>query len=152
MTTIPTPTTEPAADPRTLALAHYAARGVLERVLARHGLTFPQQVALRAAITAEAPQTPDDLVAEVHGSLKAEPADIRGTVDELLDKGLLVVDGAYLRPTDGGRALMATIGAQTAPVTARVWGGIPEADLAATGRVLAAVTERANAELAAPSA
>ncbi|WP_030208424.1 hypothetical protein [Streptomyces bikiniensis] len=137
------------ADPRTLALAHYAARGVLEHVLARHGATFQQQVALRAAVTAETPQTPDGLVALVRGSLKADPADIRAALDGLLAERLLVADGAHLRPTAAGRALLAAVGAETAPVTARIWGGIPAEDLAATGRVLALVTERANAELAA---
>ncbi|MFE2739040.1 MarR family transcriptional regulator, partial [Streptomyces sp. NPDC059349] len=34
----------------------------------------------------------------------------------------------------------------------RIWGGIPAEDLAAAGRVLALVTERANAELAAMTA
>jgi DNA-binding MarR family transcriptional regulator len=146
--TIPEPTA-PAAGARTLALAHYAARGVLEYVLARHDLTFPQQVTLRAAVTAEAAQTPEDLVAEVHGSLKADPADVRVTVDELLAKGLLVTQGPHIRPTEAGRALMEAVSAETGPVTARVWGGIPAADLAVVGRVLALVTDRANAELAA---
>ncbi|MEU6094179.1 MarR family transcriptional regulator [Streptomyces sp. NPDC047079] len=145
-------TTEPVAGARTLALAHYAARGVLEHVLARHGITFQQQVALRAALTTDAPQTPDDLVTQVQDSLKAAPADIRATVDELLAKQLLVADGAHLRLTDAGRALMAAVGAETAPVSARIWGGIPAADLAVAGRVLTLVTERANAELAALTA
>ena len=145
-------TTEAVADARALALAHYAARGVLERVLARHGITFQQQITLRAAINADAPQTPDDLVTQVQGSLKADPDDIRTTVDELLAKQLLVADGAHLRPTDAGRELTAAVGADTAPVSARVWGGIPADDLAAAGRVFALVTERANAELAALSA
>ncbi|MGW1767739.1 MarR family transcriptional regulator [Streptomyces sp. NPDC002073] len=138
----------PVADARVLGLAHYAARGVLEHVLARHGMTFPQQAALRAAVTADAPQTPDELVARVRGSLKADAADIRATVDELLSQRLLVTDGPHLRPTNAGRELIAAVGAETAPVTARVWGGIPAEDLAAAGRVLALVTERANAELA----
>ncbi|GHA07540.1 hypothetical protein GCM10010372_03540 [Streptomyces tauricus] len=138
----------PAANARDLALAHYAARGVLEHVLARHGATFQQQVALRAAVTSDAPQTADDLVAQVQGSLKADPADIRTTLDELLAMRLLVVDGAHLRPTDAGRALLAAVGAETAPISARIWGGIPAEDLAAAGRVLTHVTERANAELA----
>ncbi|MGW0548317.1 MarR family transcriptional regulator [Streptomyces altiplanensis] len=145
-------TTEPVADARALALAHYAARSVLERVLARHGSTFQQQVALRAAIAADAPQTPGDLVIQVQDSLKADPADIRATLDELLAKQLLVADGAHLRPTDAGRELMAAVGAETAPVSARIWGGIPAEDLAAAGRVLTLVAERANAELAAPAA
>ncbi|MFB7168103.1 MarR family transcriptional regulator [Streptomyces sp. NPDC056242] len=142
-------TTAPVADARALGLAHYAARGVLEHVLARHGSTFQQQVALRAALTADAPQAPDDLVAQVQGSLKADPGDIRSTLDELLAKQLLDTDGAHLRPTDAGRELLAAVGAESTPISARIWGGIPDEDLAAAGRVLALVTERANAELAA---
>jgi hypothetical protein len=145
-------TTAPAADARVLGLAHYAARGVLEHVLARHGVTFQQQIALRAAVTADAPQTPDDLVAQVRDSLKADPVGIRATLDELLAGQLLVADGAHLRPTDAGRELIAAVGADIAPVSARIWGGIPAEDLAAAGRVLALVTERAGAELAALTA
>ncbi|MFF1731415.1 MarR family transcriptional regulator [Streptomyces sp. NPDC058247] len=152
MTNTASGTTAPVANARTLGLAHYAARGVLEHVLARHGATFQQQIALRAAVTADAPQTPDDLVTQVQGSLKADPADIRSTLDELLAKRLLVADGPHLRPTDAGRELLAAIGAETAPLTARVWDGIPAEDLAAAGRVLALVTERANGELAALTA
>jgi hypothetical protein len=60
MTTTATTT----ANARTLALAHYAARGVLEHVLSRHGMTFQQQVILRAAAAVDALAT-DELVAEV---------------------------------------------------------------------------------------
>ncbi|MFB8177661.1 MULTISPECIES: MarR family transcriptional regulator [unclassified Streptomyces] len=152
MTTTASTATAPVADARALALAHYAARSVLEHVLARYGATFQQQVALRAAITTETPQTSDDLITQVQGSLKADPADIRATLDELLAKQLLVADGAHLRPTDAGRELLAATGAETAPISARIWGGIPAEDLTAAGRVLALVTERANAELAALTA
>ncbi|MGW5127058.1 hypothetical protein ACWEQ7_24040 [Streptomyces sp. NPDC004069] len=85
-------------------------------------------------------------------SLKADAASIRATVDELLAGHLLVVDGAHLRPTDAARELLAAVGAETAPLTARVWDGIPAEDLAAASRVLALVTERANTELAALTA
>ncbi|MCX5192782.1 MarR family transcriptional regulator [Streptomyces sp. NBC_00249] len=153
-TTAPTAsaTAAPVADSRALGLAHYAARGLLEHVLARHGITFQGQVALRAAVTAEAPRTPDALVAQVRGALKADPAEVRGTLDGLLAGGLLVADGAHLLPTDAGRELLAAVGAETAPITARVWGGIPPEDLAAAGRVLALVAGRADAELAALTA
>ncbi|MFI1470579.1 MarR family transcriptional regulator [Streptomyces wuyuanensis] len=139
----------PVADARALGLAHYAARGVLEHVLARHGMTFRQQIALRAAVNADAPQTPDDLVAQIRASLKSDPADIRTTLDELLAGRLLVTDGTRLRATDAGRELLTAVGAETAPISARIWGGIPAEDLAAAGRVLTTVTERANTELAA---
>ncbi|MFJ7063966.1 MarR family transcriptional regulator [Streptomyces sp. NPDC101115] len=142
----------PGADSRALGLAHYAARGVLEHVLARHGSTFQQQIALRAAVTAETAQTPDQLVRSVRASLKTDPAEVRAALDELLDRRLLVVDGPHLLPTDAGRELLAAVAAETAPVSARVWGDIPAEDLAAAGRVLALVTARANAELAALTA
>ncbi|WP_405861726.1 MarR family transcriptional regulator [Streptomyces sp. NBC_00090] len=152
MTTAASTTTAPAANARALGLAHYAARGVLEHVLAQHGTTFQQQIALRAATTADAPQTSDDLVNQVRGSLKADPADIRATLDELLAKELLVEDGAHLRPTDAAHELLAAIGADSGPISARIWGGIPEEDLIAAGRVLTLITERADAELAALTA
>ncbi|MEZ3178605.1 MarR family transcriptional regulator [Streptomyces pimonensis] len=144
--------TAPVADTRALGLAHYAARGVLEHFLARHGLTFQQQITLRAAVAADTPWTPDDLVARVRDDLKADPADVRAALGALLERRLLVVDGAHLRPTEAGRELTAAVGAESAPVTARIWGGIPAEDLAAAGRVLALVTERADAELAALTA
>jgi DNA-binding MarR family transcriptional regulator len=150
--TASTATTAPLADARAVGLAHYAARGVLERVLARHGMTFQQQIALRAAVTADTPRTRDDLVTQVRGSLKADPADVHATLDELVGKQLLDEDGPHLRPTDAGRDLIPAVVAETAPMTARIWGGIPVEDLAAAGRVLALVTERADAELAALTA
>ncbi|MER7513384.1 MarR family transcriptional regulator [Streptomyces lavendulae] len=144
--------TAPVADVRLLGLAHYAARGVLEHILARHGLTFTQHSALPAAVTADAPQTPDDLITQIHGSLKTDPAAIHATIDELLAQQLLTADGAWLHPTDAGRELLAEVGADTAPVTARIWGGIPAEDLAVAGRVLALVTGGVNAGLTALTA
>jgi DNA-binding MarR family transcriptional regulator len=145
-------TTAPTADARTLALAHYAARGVLEHVLSRHGMTFQQQITLRAVVTAAAPLTPTELVTHVQGSLKADPADIRATIDALLAKKLIVKEGAYLRPAEVGREVLAAAATDTVPFAARIWGGMPTEDLAAAGRVLALVAERANAELAALTA
>ena len=136
------------ADARSVGLAHYAARGVLEHVLARHGLTFQQQLVLRTAVTADGPLAPSALVAAAHRSLKADLADLRTTVDELVARGLLAHDGAHVHPTHDGRQLLAVTVEETAPYSARIWGGIPDEDLAAAGRVLATVTERANAELA----
>jgi hypothetical protein len=42
-----------------------------------------------------------------------------------------------------------TTSAETAPITARIYAGISTEDLAAAGRVLTLITERADAELAA---
>ncbi|MFI8266276.1 MarR family transcriptional regulator [Streptomyces sp. NPDC085665] len=109
--------TTPVADARAPGLAHYAASGVLEHVLARHGVTFQQQAALRSAAE---PKTPDHLVTQVRDSLKTDPAGIRDTLGELLAERLLVEDGTHLRTTDTGRELLAAIGRQTAPVSHRI--------------------------------
>jgi DNA-binding MarR family transcriptional regulator len=142
----------PVADARALGLAHYAARGVLEHLLARHGVTFQQQIVLRAAVAAEAPRTRDDLVTQVRASLKADPADVRAAVDQLLTGRLLAAEGVHLRPTAAGRDLLAAVAAEAAPFTARIWGDIPAEDLAAAGRVLTLVAQRADAQLAALNA
>lgn len=57
-----------------------------------------------------------------------------------------------MRVTDAGRDFYSRVSAETGEISARIWGGIPAEDLAAAGRVLATVTERADAELAALSA
>ncbi|WP_427165223.1 MarR family transcriptional regulator [Streptomyces sp. C1-1] len=145
-------TTAPVADARALGLAHYAARAALESVLIRHGLTFQQHITLRSVVVAEAPVDRDALVAQVTGSLKVDAAETRGVVEELIGKGLLTAEATRVRAADAGRALYAEVGAETGELSARVWSGIPAEDLAAAGRVLALVTERANAELAAMGA
>ncbi|MFJ9717467.1 MarR family transcriptional regulator [Streptomyces sp. NPDC101213] len=141
--------TAPPVDSRVIGLAHYAARAVLERVLSRHGATFQEQVTLRSVLVADQPLTREGLVALVVASLKADRAEVHATVDQLLAKGLVSADGGTVRATDAGRALHETVNAESGAVSARVYAGIPAGDRAVAGRVLALVTERANAELAA---
>jgi hypothetical protein len=50
--------------------------------------------------------------------------------------------------TATARRLHSQIGATIAGITQRLWGDLPADDLATAGRVLAIITERANAELA----
>jgi DNA-binding MarR family transcriptional regulator len=145
-------TTAPVADARALGLAHYAARAVLESVLDRHGATFQQQITLRLAVVAEEPVEHDALVSQVVGSLKVDSGDARGVIAQLAARGLVTVDGSVVRVTDAGRDFHTRVSAETGEISARIWGGIPAEDLAAAGRVLATVTERADAELAALSA
>ncbi|MFD5594123.1 MarR family transcriptional regulator [Streptomyces griseorubiginosus] len=148
MTTAP-----PLLNPRVIALAHYAARGILEHVLARHGLTFQQSVTLRLAAVAEGPVERQHLVDGVVGSLKIGTAEAQATVEELITAGALAArQPPQVRITDAGRQLYETTSAETAPLSARVYDGIPEEELAVAGRVLSLITERANRELAALTA
>ncbi|MFG1664663.1 MarR family transcriptional regulator [Streptomyces sp. Y7] len=143
-------TTTPLVDPRVIALAHYASRALLENVLDRHGATFQQSVTLRLVAVAEGPVDRDALVAGVVGALKADAAEVRSVVDELIAAGLLAAqEPSAVRITDVGRERFTSTSAATAPLTARIYDGIPQEDLAVAGRVLTLITERADAELAA---
>ncbi|MGW1913429.1 MarR family transcriptional regulator [Streptomyces sp. NPDC002076] len=143
-------TTAPLVDPRTIALAHYAARAVLERVLASYGTTFQQNVTLRLAAVADRPVERAALVDGVTDALKVDAADALETIDELIAAGLLVAaEASRVEISESGRELYARTSAETAPVSARIYAGISEEDRAVTGRVLTLITERANAELAA---
>jgi len=144
-----TTTTTTPADARMLGLAHYAARAVLESVLARHDLGFQQQIVLRPVALAAGPVDRGRLAADTVAALKAGEASVQGTIDELITAGLVATDASDLRITDAGRELYERITKETGAASARIWGGIPEADLVTTGRVLTLITELANAELAA---
>ncbi|MFK4103258.1 MarR family transcriptional regulator [Streptomyces sp. NPDC019531] len=142
-------TTTPPLGPRDIALAHYAGRALLENVLARHGVTFQQSVTLRLVAVAEGPVDRSHLVESVVGSLKIDTTEAHSVVDELLAAQLLApLEPSRVRITDAGRELYGTTSAQTAPITARVYDGIPTEELAVAGRVLSLITERANGELA----
>ncbi|MFG2715674.1 MarR family winged helix-turn-helix transcriptional regulator [Streptomyces goshikiensis] len=148
MTTTPA---APTTNGRVIALAHYAARTVLESVLTRHGTTFHQSVTLRSVTLAGGSVTPDRLVADVINSLKIEESAVREVIDEMTASKLLEpdpTDPTHLHLTPTGRELLDTTTAETAEISARLYADIPAEDLAAAGRVLNLLTERANAELA----
>ncbi|NEA66411.1 winged helix DNA-binding protein [Streptomyces sp. SID12488] len=151
-TAAPTPATPgaPALNPRVIALAHYAGRAILENVLARHGATFQQSVTLRLVAVADGPVDRERLVGEVVDALKTDEAAVRSVVAELVEGRLLAAESTTsLTITDAGRELYGTTSAETAPISARIYAGIPDGDLATAGRVLSLINERANAELAA---
>ncbi|MBT2443931.1 MarR family transcriptional regulator [Streptomyces sp. ISL-36] len=144
-------TTAPTVNGRVIALAHHAGRALLEGVLARHGATFHQSVTLRAVVVAGESVGSDELVGDVTGSLKTDESVVRGVIEELTAAKLLEEDPAEasrMRLTDAGRELYESTTAESAQISARLYAGIPAEDLATAGRVLALVTERANAELA----
>ncbi|MFR9799651.1 MarR family transcriptional regulator [Streptomyces sp. MS06] len=143
-------TTAPLVDPRVIGLAHYAGRAVLETVLARRGATFQQMVALRLVAVADGALDRDQLTTDVVDALKVAPSEADRTVAELLAADLMAAAGASsVRLTEAGRELFDASSAETSAISARIYAGIPDGDRAVAGRVLALVTERANAELAA---
>jgi hypothetical protein len=124
---------------------------ILDGLLAGTGLDEPQWVTLTIAVTSGGPVDRDPLVSRVAGSLKISEARARARVDELAAAQLLDasgVDGSSVRVTDVGNQLYGRIRGAVVEITERMWGDLPAEDLAAAGRVLTAVLERANAELA----
>jgi DNA-binding MarR family transcriptional regulator len=149
-TTRTTPTT-PVVNGRVIGLAHYASRAVLERILARTGNNFQQLVTLRLVAVEGDPIARGQLTAAVADSLKIEASAAQDTIDELTTANLIEdvpSETSRLRLTDAGRELYERVTTETNEASARIYADIPAEDLATTGRVLALVTERANAELA----
>jgi DNA-binding MarR family transcriptional regulator len=136
---------------QTIGQAHYATRAVLEQFLAGSGLPFDRSVVLNL-LGQEGPVVAEAVVvSRVTSGLKVDAAAVAVILADLIQRGLLErtsSDGAaHLGLTASGTATFEHLSDGLAGITARLYGGLPEADLAVAGRVLVAVTERANAEL-----
>jgi DNA-binding MarR family transcriptional regulator len=124
---------------------------ILGRLLAGSGLTELQWVTLTLAVRGDGTTDLTALVSRLADALKISAAEARARIDELTAAQLLVVrdlTGSPVRVTDAGSQLYARIRSAVVDVTDRMWGDLPTEDLAAAGRVLTTVLERANAELA----
>jgi hypothetical protein len=138
-----------AFDAQLLGQTEKACNALLDRLLAGPGLTEPQWIALRLTVMSGGAVDRDELVDRVAGALKVGEGEAGVPVEELAAAGLLRVDGdGTVEPSDAGRELHDEIRGATSMTTERLWGDLPPDDLAVAGRVLSAVLERANAELA----
>jgi DNA-binding MarR family transcriptional regulator len=130
-----------------LGAAENATRAVLDRLLAGTGTTFHQWVALNGTAQSGGAVDLDQLVARMVDGLKIDRAAVLATVAELSDAGLLTADGTRVTLTEAGQTRYHGIRGAVDDVTARLYGDLPEDDLATAGRVLTLITARANAEL-----
>ena len=124
---------------------------ILDRLLGGTGLTEPQWVTLSIAVMSGGTIDVAAFVNRVSDALRINGAEARARIDELAAAQLFEisdVDGSTVRVTDAGRQLHARIRSVVVEITDRMWGDLPAEDLAAAGRVLTIVLERANAELA----
>jgi hypothetical protein len=143
--------TTPTFSTQLLGQTEKTLNAILDRLLAGTGLDEPQWVTLTIAVTSGGSIERDALVGGVAGSLKISDAQARARVGELAAAQLLEapdVDGSSVRVTDAGKQLHGRIRGAVVEITERMWGDLPAEDLAAAGRVLTTVLERANAELA----
>ncbi|MEU1892502.1 hypothetical protein [Streptomyces pristinaespiralis] len=131
--------------------AHYAARALLDRELDRTGTTFHQSMALNATAAEGGFAETSRIVDLLTSTLKISADTAHATVAELLAAELieplepLAGQGPRVALTEAGRAVQGRLAAVATEFGPRVYGGIPEEDLAVAGRVLTEVIARANA-------
>jgi DNA-binding MarR family transcriptional regulator len=143
MTTTPPPVTSPVTGAN-LGVAYFAIRRNLLDVLDDYDLTFEQSLLINYLSRGAAPRA--DLIATTAGNIKVSEAEIESHLDAAIARGL-IADGLTLTPE--GARLQQQITERSQPLTRTFFADIPAEDLAATARVLATLTERANAALAA---
>ena len=124
-----------------------AIRAVLDALLAETSTTFHQWVALRVLAATDSGLERDQLVARMTSGLKVEPAAVLTALGQLEAEELVTV-AEIVALTDAGRARHRRIQHGVDRITRQLYGDLPVDDLVTTRRVLAIVTERANAVLA----
>jgi hypothetical protein len=141
--------TYPVLSPRVIGQAEKTMNAILDRLLAGTGLTEPQWVILTLAVTGGTAER-DQFTRTVAGALKISEADARARTGDMVAARQLQITGEPPAVTATGAALQlhGRISAATTEVTEQLWGDLPAEDLVTAGRVLAIITERANAQLA----
>jgi DNA-binding MarR family transcriptional regulator len=142
-------TDAPTLTGQDIGTAARATGAVLDRLLSATGTDFQSWVVLNQVGSNSPAIDRDQLVARVVSGLKVDAASVSASLAGLVHSGLVSeVDGSVsLTPTGTERfdGIRESIGG----ITRRIYGGLPADELAVAHRVLATVTERANAELAA---
>jgi hypothetical protein len=140
----------PTFSTRVIGQAEKTLNAILGRQLVETGLTEPQWVILTLAVTDGGTADRDRFTGMVADTLKISEADAQALIADMVAAQRLQITGAGSAVTVTGAAqqLYSQIRATIAGITQRLWGDLPAEDLATAGRVLAIITERANAELA----
>ena len=121
-----------------------ALNAILERQLAGTAITEPQWVALTLTVVNDGAVGGGPLVQRIAGVLKVDPAVARQRLAELAAAGLVhTTPDGVVEATDEGRATWYGVRAGIDRIVERLWGDLPDADLATAGRVLSTVLVRA---------
>jgi hypothetical protein len=105
---------------------------------------------LTLAVTNGGTAERDQFTRMVADALKISETEARAHIGDLVTAQQLQITGEApaVTATSAARQLHRRISAAITGITQRLWGDLPAGDLATAGRVLAIITERANAELA----
>ena len=140
----------PTFSTRVIGQAEKTLNAILGRELAGTSLTEPQWVILTLAVTGGGAAGRDRFTSMVADALKISEAEAKARVAGMVTAQQLTItgQGSAVTVTGTARQLHSRIRAAITEITQQLWGDLPAEDLATAGRVLAIITERANAELA----
>ena len=142
--------TYPTLSTRVIGQAEKTLEAILGRQLAGTGLTEPRWVILTLAVAGGGTAGRDQFTRRVADALKISETEARAHIAGMVTARQLQVtgDARAVTATRAAHQLHSRILTAIAGITQRLWGDLPAGDLATAGRVLAIITERANAELA----
>jgi DNA-binding MarR family transcriptional regulator len=146
-------TQTPTLNGQDIGRAQKAIGAVLDRLLAETGTTFRSWVILNVLAANGPALDQEELVGRVAVGLKIDELTVRADLAELASQGLISsAPSSATSPvsalTPAGSTRVGQVQEGIAAITQRLYGGLPAEDLITARRVLAAVTDRANAELA----
>lgn len=133
--------------PTLIGQTEKALDAILLRELDGTGLSPSGWVVLKLAAGAGGRLGRQGLVDLATAQAKFDAEKSTAEIETALSLGLLEADGDKVALTPAARELQAQVVGATEEIRARLWGDLPEADLAAAGRVLSTALARANAEL-----
>jgi hypothetical protein len=139
-------TAAPKFSPQILGETEKALNAILNRLLAGTGVTEPQWITLSVTMANGGSIAQDALVGRVAGVFKTGEAQAQAQIAGLADLDLVQVSDATVQATDAGQQLHGRTRTATVEITQRLWGDLPQEDLAATARVLSTALARAEAE------
>jgi DNA-binding MarR family transcriptional regulator len=141
----------PSLNPQILGQAENAHRALLERVLAGSGVTYGGWIALSIAARGGG-SSRAQVLERISGALKVDRDSAEEILAELAAANLLepmADDESPLTLAAMGEELHRRARGEIADIISRVYSDIPPEDLEMAGRVLVALTARAESELAA---
>lgn len=146
--------TETTFTPQVLGETEKALNAILIRELTASGLTEHHWITLQLTMAGGGTIERAQLVGRLAGALKRGGGYGEEQADELVARGLLSdgggdEDDGLVSLTPAGREVHGRIRATVAQITDRLWGDLPGDDLDITGRTLATILARANAEFVA---
>ena len=135
-------TTQPQIDGRDLGLAFQATTVLRDRVLAKHGRTFAEFVAIRV-LSEGTFDGRDAYVSTLARNLQLDAAQVEALL-AALDAAGLVQDGTIVELTPAGEAAFTNLTRAFQHTTAQIYAGIDAADIATTRNVLQRVQAQAE--------